>query len=736
MPTYDQINALYQRYLGRAASQDEADNWANGTYGTTDLGGIEQQIRSSGEAQGYAQRQGSIPTGVVPPDARQGYDPPAAPASSSGDFFADNAPQPTYDQVNALYQQSLGRPASQDEYQGWIGGRYGATDLQGIGSQIANSGEAASYATSHGQLPPTNPGATFAGFDSSRLDSNTLKYNAMQVLQRFDPNNPNSAKQAFDILNKQSPGQYELDAQGNLMLTGTADGYIGARPVGWGSGGAWYDPGQGAYDWQWLAYNDAHQGPNGEGAGSGHLSGDGVTMTGQSDPTGGASSQSGTGSSNRYGAFASQPLGTGGGPGSLGNYGVPTLPYQSQPFSGSYQTPTLPSSLQQPYAPQAWSGGDFQAPAANPALQQPYAPRQWTGGDFVAPPLPDALRAVPKFANGVQDFNGGTAIVGEQGPEVVQLPPGSNVYPNSGGDMNYASDYNGPGMEGQPGAQPWNGGQQGYQPFSQGAQQTYPQNAGTNTGWQQAQIPSAQSSYYTPDLPQNLQQPFASPTAQDLYADPSYDVRLQADQQARQRSAAARGSILSGGTQLELGRAAQDYASNEYGNVYNRALSNRQQNVGEYQNSVGNALGARQENVNESQNQFSNALAGQQQNFGQYATQAGIDLAGRQQNQNEGSQSFNQALATYQTNYGQFMDANNLGLAARQQNQTEYQQNQVGPAQTAYQNNYSQYLADQQRQLNEYLTNYGINRTGVQDFLNQNNAVANRGLQATLGGRP
>jgi hypothetical protein len=44
-------------------------------------------------------------------------------------------------------------------------------------------------------------------------------------------------------------------------------------------------------------------------------------------------------------------------------------------------------------------------------------------------------------------------------------------------------------------------------------------------------------------------------------------------------------------------------------------------------------------------------------------------------------------------------------------------------------------LQGQQQGLNDYLTNYGINRTGVQDFFNQNNAVANRGLSAALGTR-
>jgi hypothetical protein len=39
--------------------------------------------------------------------------------------------------------------------------------------------------------------------------------------------------------------------------------------------------------------------------------------------------------------------------------------------------------------------------------------------------------ALPGFASGVQNFSGGLAVVGEQGPELLNLPPGSDVIPNS-----------------------------------------------------------------------------------------------------------------------------------------------------------------------------------------------------------------------------------------------------------------------------------------------------------------
>lgn len=37
---------------------------------------------------------------------------------------------------------------------------------------------------------------------------------------------------------------------------------------------------------------------------------------------------------------------------------------------------------------------------------------------------------IPGFANGVMNFSGGLAVVGERGPEIVTLPQGANVYPN------------------------------------------------------------------------------------------------------------------------------------------------------------------------------------------------------------------------------------------------------------------------------------------------------------------
>ena len=61
----------------------------------------------------------------------------------------------------------------------------------------------------------------------------------------------------------------------------------------------------------------------------------------------------------------------------------------------------------------------------------------------------------------------------------------------------------------------------------------------------------------------------------DFQADPGYQFRMQQGTNAVQNSAAARGSGLSGPTMRALQRYGQGFASNEYGNAWNRFNTNR-----------------------------------------------------------------------------------------------------------------------------------------------------------------
>lgn len=88
---------------------------------------------------------------------------------------------------------------------------------------------------------------------------------------------------------------------------------------------------------------------------------------------------------------------------------------------------------------------------------------------------------------------------------------------------------------------------------------------------------------------------FTAPTGVDEQNDPGYQFRLNQGNQALNRSAASKGTLLSGGTQKALARYNQDYASNEFQGVYNRALSTygAQAQAGEtqYQNRYAAYLG-------------------------------------------------------------------------------------------------------------------------------------------------
>jgi hypothetical protein len=85
-------------------------------------------------------------------------------------------------------------------------------------------------------------------------------------------------------------------------------------------------------------------------------------------------------------------------------------------------------------------------------------------------------------------------------------------------------------------------------------------------------------------------QTFTPPTAATEANDPGYAFRLQQGEGALANSAAANGSLLSGNTEEAQQEFGQNYASNEYSNVYNRALQQYQQNYGIFENNQTNTF--------------------------------------------------------------------------------------------------------------------------------------------------
>jgi phage-related protein len=69
------------------------------------------------------------------------------------------------------------------------------------------------------------------------------------------------------------------------------------------------------------------------------------------------------------------------------------------------------------------------ANAARDAISAISSIKDAAGG--IAGKVGGVLGHIPGFASGVRNFSGGLAVVGENGPEIVNLPPGADVYSNS-----------------------------------------------------------------------------------------------------------------------------------------------------------------------------------------------------------------------------------------------------------------------------------------------------------------
>lgn len=145
-------------------------------------------------------------------------------------------------------------------------------------------------------------------------------------------------------------------------------------------------------------------------------------------------------------------------------------------------------------------------------------------------------------------------------------------------------------------------------------------------------------------------QTFTAPTNVTEQNDPGFQFRLAEGQKALERSAAAKGGLLNGGTSKALNAYAQDYASNEYQNVYNRALGEYQQNYNIFQQNQANQF-----NRLAALSGIGQTSAGQLNSAGQnYANNAGNLIIG---GANAQAQGLNNAAAARASGYYQGANA-------------------------------------------------------------------------------
>lgn len=214
-------------------------------------------------------------------------------------------------------------------------------------------------------------------------------------------------------------------------------------------------------------------------------------------------------------------------------------------FANGVRQPTNNTPPTTPQTPSTPSQGPGQAPPGG------YT-EQWFTSTIGRPTTSAELQALaPKLAQyGIKIAPSASGVIGD-----IQLPNGQIV------DVIQGASTGGHGfgwIPDQPG-----GGAGGY-----GTQGAGAYTAGTYTGGGQYPLSSymASNGLNTP-----WTTPFQAPTELSYQNDPGYLERMKLGTQAIQRSAAAKGTLLTGGTLKDLTDYAQTFASNEYDKVYGRA---------------------------------------------------------------------------------------------------------------------------------------------------------------------
>lgn len=209
-----------------------------------------------------------------------------------------------------------------------------------------------------------------------------------------------------------------------------------------------------------------------------------------------------------------------------------------------------------------------------------------------------------------------------------------------------------------------------------------------------------------------VQPTFQAPTL-DNTNDPGYAFRLKEGQRAIQNQASAQG-LRGGDVAKAMQDYAQNYASSEYGNVYNRALSGFNANLAGQQQQFGQDYSASALN---SQNSLAAASLNDQNALSAYQTN--YNVAADTKNQN-----FNRAFNVYNANA-----QNQLATAGLNQ-QAEIANNQFGyqAASGVYDRNYQQALNSYQMQWQQALDSAGIGLQSQQLGLQSQNQGFNQAL--------
>ena len=138
---------------------------------------------------------------------------------------------------------------------------------------------------------------------------------------------------------------------------------------------------------------------------------------------------------------------------------------------------------------------------------------------------------------------------------------------------------------------------------------------------------------------------FSGPTAETLTTDPGYQFRLQQGLQALENSAAAQGTVRTGGAQKGLIDYAGASASQEFGNAYGRARDTFDANVSSRQGAYDRNSAANRDAYDRGFSTWGANEAGRDTQFGQ-------DLTAWQANTDQANQGYDRDYQAAQDQYG------------------------------------------------------------------------------------
>lgn len=180
---------------------------------------------------------------------------------------------------------------------------------------------------------------------------------------------------------------------------------------------------------------------------------------------------------------------------------------------------------------------------------------------------------------------------------------------------------------------------------------------------------------------------FKAPTAEDMQADPSYQFRLDQGRKALEASKAAQGILKTGGTAKGLMEYGQGYASQEYGNVYNRKIGEYDRNVNENRFSYGTNRNNNAENWDRN---VANARAGHQIRQQDWMGNAQVALDASRHGYDVASGTYDRNLALARTQY---------------QDSAQHAQALASAAASGSARDYNRALAEYQMSRDEFWTN-------------------------------